>query len=42
MRILARNKERLVAQGYTEVEGLDFGETCALIASLDVIKILLA
>lgn len=42
MWILARNKSRLVAQGYTEVEALDFGETYALIASLEVIKILLA
>jgi hypothetical protein len=26
--IVIRNKVRLVAQGYTQVEGLDFGETC--------------
>ena len=27
--IIVRNKERLVAQDYTQVEGLDFGETYA-------------
>ena len=27
--IVIRNKARLVAQGYTKVEGLDFGETYA-------------
>ena len=27
--IVVRNKARLVAQGYTQVEGLDFGETYA-------------
>jgi hypothetical protein len=40
--IVVRNKARLVAQGYTQVEGLDFGETYALIARLEVIRILLA
>ena len=37
-----RNKARLVAEGYTQVEGLDFGETYALIARLEEIRILLA
>ena len=37
-----RNKARLVAQGYTQVEGLDFGETYALVARLKAIRILLA
>jgi hypothetical protein len=32
----------LVAQGYTQVEGLDFGETYAPVARLEPIKILLA
>ena len=32
--IVVRNKARLVAQGYTQVEGLDFGETCAMVARL--------
>ena len=40
--IVVRNKARLVAQGYTQVEGLDFGETYAPIARLETIRILLA
>jgi hypothetical protein len=39
--IVVRNKARLVAQGYTQVEGLDFGETYAPIARLEAIRILL-
>jgi hypothetical protein len=30
-----------VAQGYTQVKGLDFGETYALVARLKAIRILL-
>jgi hypothetical protein len=37
-----RNKAHLVAQGYSQVEGLDFGETFAPIARLETIRILLA
>jgi hypothetical protein len=37
-----RNKARLVAQGFSRVEGLDFGETLALVARLEAIWILLA
>jgi hypothetical protein len=37
-----RNKDRLVAQGYSQVEGLDFGETSAPAAHLEAIRILLA
>jgi hypothetical protein len=37
-----RNKVRLVAQGFSQVEGLDFGETFAHVAHLKGIKILLA
>ena len=35
-------KARLVAQGYTQVEGLNFGETYAPVARLEAIRILLA
>jgi hypothetical protein len=37
-----RNKARLVAQGYSQVKGLDFGETFAPVARLEPIRILLA
>jgi hypothetical protein len=37
-----RNKARLVAQGYSQVEGLDFWETFAPVARLKAIRILLA
>lgn len=37
-----RNKARHVAQGYTQVEGLDFGETYAPVARLEAIRIFLA
>jgi hypothetical protein len=37
-----RNKARLVAQGFGQVEGLDFGETFAPVARLEAIRILLA
>ena len=37
-----RNKARLVAQGFTQVESLDFGETFALVDRLEAIRILLA
>ena len=40
--VVTRNKARLVAQGFTQIEGLDFGETYALIARLESIRILLA
>jgi hypothetical protein len=40
--IVVRNKARLVAQDYTQVEGLDFGETYASVARLEAIRILLA
>ena len=37
-----RNKSRLIAQGYTQVERIDFDETFALVARLESIMILLA
>ena len=37
-----RNKSRLVAQGYTQVEGIDFDETFASVVRLESIRILLA
>ena len=40
--VVTRNKVRLVAKGFTQIEGLDFGETYALIARLESIHILLA
>ena len=40
--IVVRNKARLEAQGHTQVEGLDFRETCALVAGLEALRILLA
>ena len=36
------NNARLVAQGLTQVEGLDFGETFVPVARLEAIRILLA
>jgi hypothetical protein len=37
-----RNKTRLVAQGFSQVEGLDFGETFTLVTHLEAIWNLLA
>jgi hypothetical protein len=39
---VVRNKACLVAQGYSQVEGLDFGEIFATVAHLETIMILLA
>jgi hypothetical protein len=35
--VIVRNKERLVAQGYTQVEGFDFDEIFAPVARLEAI-----
>jgi hypothetical protein len=37
-----RNKAHLVAQGFSQVEGLDFGEIFVPVARLEAIRILLA
>jgi hypothetical protein len=37
-----RNKAHLVAQGFSQVEGLDFRETFAHVARLEALRILLA
>jgi hypothetical protein len=39
---MTRNKARLVALGFTQVEGLDFEETYAPVARLEAIRMLLA
>jgi hypothetical protein len=39
--VVTRNKARLVAQGFTDVEGLDFGEIYAPVARLVSIRILI-
>ena len=39
---ITKNKARLVAKGYNQKEGIDFGETYALVARLEVVKLLLA
>jgi hypothetical protein len=41
-RVVTRNKVRLVAKGYSQVEGLDFKETLDPVARLESIRILLA
>ena len=37
-----RNKARLVAQGYSQMEGVDYDETFAPITCMESIRILLA
>jgi hypothetical protein len=39
---VVRNKSRLVAQGFSQKEGIDYDETFALVAHLKVIRIVLA
>ena len=39
---VVRNKARLVAQGYTQIEGIDFEETFAPVARLEAIWMTLA
>ncbi|GJU04772.1 retrovirus-related pol polyprotein from transposon TNT 1-94 [Tanacetum coccineum] len=40
--VVSRNKARLVAQGYSQQEGIDYDETYALVSRLEYIRILLA
>jgi hypothetical protein len=40
--VVVRNKARLMVKGYSQVEGLDFGETFAPAARLEAIRLLLA
>jgi len=39
---VVRNKARLIAQGYTQIDGVDFDETFAPVARLESIRILLS
>ena len=39
---IIRNKSRLVAQGYTQVEGISFDESFAPVARLEFIRILMS
>jgi hypothetical protein len=39
---VVRNKSRLVAQGFSQKEGIDYEETFAPVARLEAIRILLA
>ncbi|KAH9780169.1 hypothetical protein KPL71_007985 [Citrus sinensis] len=39
---IVRNKDRLVAQGYTQIEGVDFDETFAPVARIESIRLLFA
>ena len=39
---VTRNKERLVCKGYAQEEGIDYGETFALVARMEGVRTLLA
>ena len=40
--VVVRKNTRLVAKGFSQVEGLDFGETFESVTKLEAIRILLA
>ncbi|GKG29849.1 putative ribonuclease H-like domain-containing protein, partial [Tanacetum coccineum] len=40
--IVVRNKARLVTQGYTQEEGIDYDEVFALVARIEAIRLFLA
>jgi len=39
--VITRNKARLVAKGYNKEEGIDYGETFALVARLEDLRLLM-
>jgi len=39
--VTVRNKARLIAKGYNQEEGIDYGETYALVARLEAVRLLL-
>ena len=39
--VVARNKVRLVAQGYTQIKGINFDENFAPVARLESIRLML-
>ena len=40
--VITKNKERLVAKGFNQAEGIDYNETFAPVARLEAVRLLLA